>query len=75
MAEIKKKLELTVDIDKPVEEIKECIIGISIFHGPNQLAILKDVELWLGKTIEEAEAKAKQQDKSEAHDDDQCGNK
>lgn len=60
MAEMKKKLELTVDVDKPVEEIKECIIGISIFHGPNQLAILKEVELWLGQTIEEAERKQKE---------------
>lgn len=65
MADIKKKLDISVDIDKPIEEIKECIIGISIFHGPNQLAILKEVELWLGKTIEDAETRSKQQERHE----------
>jgi hypothetical protein len=65
MAEMKKKLEISVDIDKPIEEIKECIIAISIFHGPAQLDILKEVELWLGKTITEAEKKQiEQRDKT-----------
>lgn len=56
MAEIKKKLEILVDIDNPVEEIKECIIGISVFHGSQHLTILKEIELWIGKTIEGAES-------------------
>ncbi|OMF37423.1 hypothetical protein BK133_05045 [Paenibacillus sp. FSL H8-0548] len=57
MAEIKKKLELVVDIDNPVEEIKECVVAISMFHGPQQLDVLKEIELWLGKTIGDAEAR------------------
>ncbi|ANY70403.1 hypothetical protein BBD42_30830 [Paenibacillus sp. BIHB 4019] len=59
MAKVKKLLEFTVDVDNPIEEIKECMIGISIFHGTGQLEILKEIELWLGKTIEEAEARLK----------------
>lgn len=55
MAEVKKKIEILAEVDRPVEEIKECIIAISIFHGENQLEILKEIELWLGKMIEEAE--------------------
>jgi hypothetical protein len=55
VATIKKKLEIAVDIDNPVEEIKECIIAISIFNGPQQLDVLKKVEIWLGETIIEAE--------------------
>jgi hypothetical protein len=55
MAEIKKRLDISVNIDQPIEEIKECIIAISIFHGPQQLDILREIELWLGKTISDAE--------------------
>jgi hypothetical protein len=62
MAEVKKKLEITVDIDKPIDEIKECIISISIFHGAQQIEILKEIEIWLGKTIEDAESKKQIQD-------------
>jgi len=65
MAAIKRLLELTVNIETPVEEIKEIVIAISICHGPNQMAILKEIELWLGKTIEDAEAKSKQPEKTE----------
>lgn len=54
MAEIKKKLEILADVDSPIEEIKECIIAISIMHGSKQLEILKEVEMWLGETIEQA---------------------
>jgi hypothetical protein len=64
MAEIKKKLDISVDIDKPVEEIKECIIAISIFHGPKQLEVLKQVEMWLRETIVEAERLNKEQSES-----------
>ncbi len=55
MAEIKKKLEILANVDNPVEEIKECVIAISIMHGPGQLEILKQVEMWLGETITAAE--------------------
>lgn len=59
MADIKKKLELLVDVDNPVEEIKDCVIAISIMHPSNQLEILKQVEIWIGETIEAAESKLK----------------
>lgn len=65
MAEIKKKLEILANVDKPVEEIKECIIAISIMHGANQLAILKEIELWLGETITEAEGQLQKAVKAE----------
>jgi hypothetical protein len=55
LAEIKKKLEILANVDNPVEEIKECVIAISIMHGPGQLEILKQVEMWLGETITSAE--------------------
>ncbi|MHA7963510.1 hypothetical protein ACX93W_05135 [Paenibacillus sp. CAU 1782] len=55
MAEIKKKLEILANVDNPVEEIKECVIAISIMHGVGQLEILKQVEMWLGETITAAE--------------------
>jgi len=74
MAAIKRLMEMTVNAEAPVEEIKEVIIAISICHGPNQLAILKEIELWLGKTIEDAKAKLKQQEKPEVKDDDPGGN-
>ncbi|GBG06346.1 hypothetical protein PAT3040_00871 [Paenibacillus agaridevorans] len=51
MAEIKKKIEILADVDNLVEEIKECVIAISIMHGERQIDILKAVELWLGETI------------------------
>ncbi|HIW31466.1 MAG TPA: hypothetical protein IAA29_01660 [Candidatus Paenibacillus intestinavium] len=65
MADIKKKLEMLVDVDQPIEEIKECIIAISIMHGSQQIEILKEVEIWLGETIEQATPKVtKQKDDS-----------
>lgn len=57
MADVKKKLEITIDVDNPIEEIKECIIAVSIFQGAQQLDVLREIELWLGKSIEDAEAK------------------
>ncbi|KIL35182.1 hypothetical protein SD71_16295 [Cohnella kolymensis] len=68
MAEIKKRLDISVNIDQPIEEIKECIIAISIFHGPQQLDILREVELWLGKTISDAENKQKEANKQSIGD-------
>ncbi|MGG1637236.1 hypothetical protein [Paenibacillus sp. NRS-1760] len=65
MADIKKKLELVVDVDNPVEEIKECIIAISMFHGSQQVNILREIEMWLGKTIEGAESKKQNQESSQ----------
>lgn len=62
MAEVKKKLEITIDVDNPIEEIKECIIAVSMFQGAQQLDVLKEIELWLGKTIEDAESKKQNQD-------------
>jgi hypothetical protein len=59
LAEIKKKLEILANVDHPVEEIKECVIAISIMHGPGQLEILKQVEMWLGETITEVEKSIK----------------
>lgn len=57
MAEVKKLIQLTVDSSKPVEEIKACLIAISLEHGANQLSILQEVDIWLGNVIAEAEKK------------------
>lgn len=65
MAGVKKKLEITIDVDNPIEEIKECIITVSMFQGAQQLNVLKEVELWLGKTIEDAESKKQNQESSQ----------
>ncbi|WP_391574787.1 hypothetical protein [Cohnella sp.] len=61
--ELRQKIDLlNIDVTKPVDEIKEAVIAISIFSGPNQIEVLKQVEMWLGETIEEAEKEqAKQQ--------------
>ncbi|OUS75358.1 hypothetical protein B1748_17935 [Paenibacillus sp. MY03] len=48
------------DLDNPVEEIKECVIAISIMHGERQIDILKAVELWLGETITNYEKQQEQ---------------
>ncbi len=69
MAEMKKKLEISVEIDKPVQEIQECIIAISIFHGPKQLEVLKQVEMWLGETITEAERQQSEKDEIPKEED------
>ncbi|PWW06342.1 hypothetical protein DFQ01_103244 [Paenibacillus cellulosilyticus] len=50
-------LELVVDTANPVEEIQACIATISLQHGPKQLQILKDIEMWLSETIIEMEIK------------------
>ena len=68
MANIKKKLEMLVDVDQPIEEIKECIIAISIMHGSQQMEILKEVEMWLGETIENATPKKVDENKEDLND-------
>lgn len=50
-------MHLTVDPSRPVEEIKACIAEISLTAGSNQLAILQEVDLWLGGVIAEIEQK------------------
>lgn|GEM_PF-3243997 len=72
MADIKKKLEMLVDVDQPIEEIKECIIAISIMHGAKQLKILKEVEIWLGETIEQATPKISKEDSKVDSNDNQA---
>lgn len=69
MAEIKKKLEILANVDNPVEEIKECVIAISIMHGPGQLEILKQIEMWLGETITAAEKTIKTAEEAKSKDD------
>lgn len=71
MADIKKKLEILVDVDAPIEEIKECIIAISIMHGTKQLEILKEVEMWLGETIEQTNPKISKEDSKGDSNDNQ----
>jgi hypothetical protein len=50
-------MHLTIDPSKPVEEIKACIAEISLAHGVKQLAILQEVDLWLGGVVAEIEQK------------------
>jgi|GEM_PF-6119598 hypothetical protein len=50
-------MELIIDPSNPVEELKACIATVSLQHGTGQLAILKDLDLWLGRSIEEIESR------------------
>ncbi|MCR8656922.1 hypothetical protein [Paenibacillus endoradicis] len=74
MAQISKKLEILADVDQPIEEIKDCIIAISIMHGAKQLEILKEVEMWLGETIEQATPKISKDDSKADYNDNQAEN-
>jgi hypothetical protein len=58
-------MHLTVDPSKPVEEIKACIAEISLAHGAKQLAILQEVDLWLGGVIAEVEQKIAEAEKNQ----------
>jgi hypothetical protein len=51
-------MHLTVDPSKPVEEIQACIAEISLAHGgAKQLAILQEIDLWLGGVVAGIEQK------------------
>jgi len=55
VAKVSPKLEILVDLERPVEEIKSCIAAIVNCHPDKQLEILREVELWMGETIEKLE--------------------
>lgn len=51
MAKVTRKLEILVDLDQPVEEIKVCILQI-VNNNPNIIKeLLEEVDTWLGEML------------------------
>jgi hypothetical protein len=61
MANVTSKLEILVDLSKPVEEIQVCIMVIANSNQGKQLEILQQVDLWLGEHIGKIEQELKKQ--------------
>mgnify|MGYP000751780767 FL=1 len=55
MAIVTSKMEILVDLNKPVEEIQVCIAAITNSHHGMQLDILRQTDMWLGEQIERLE--------------------
>ena len=55
MAIVTSKMEILVDLNKPVEEIQVCIAAIVNFHHGMQMDILRQTDMWLGEQIERLE--------------------
>lgn len=67
MASVTPKMEILVDLSKPVEEIQTCIAIIVNAHPGKQLDILHQVDLWLGEQIIKVEEGTKQTPTETAH--------
>lgn len=61
MPKVTPKIELLIDLNNPVEEIKGCIMAIGNAHPGKQLEILQQVDLWLGEQVGKIEIEIKKQ--------------
>jgi hypothetical protein len=59
------KLELLVDLDNPIEEIKGCILAIVTAHPNKQLEILNQLDMWMGETVSSIEQAVQVKEQSE----------